>query len=148
MHITDTVFYKMTQISRYAKILGKKILEKHLTGVTVEEYAALSLVSCKPNLCQAEIANHLVLEKGRVCKLVESLEVKGFIERVANVRNKKLVKVLNITEAGKEILNKNASYAKDLTKLIQSNLTDEEINVLDEKLNILLASIIKLVEKN
>lgn len=148
MHITDTVFYKMTQISRYSRIAGKKILEKCLTGVTVEEYAALSLISSTPNLCQAEIANHLVLEKGRVAKLVESLEIKNFIERVASVKNKKLVKVLNITKMGEEILAKNASYAEDLMKLIHSNLTEEEVNILNEKLDILLKSVIDLAERN
>ncbi|MBQ3101781.1 MarR family transcriptional regulator [bacterium] len=148
MHITDTVFYKMTQISRYSRIVGKKILEKYLTGVTVEEYAALSLISSNPNLCQAEIANHLVLEKGRVAKLVESLEIKGFVERAASVKNKKLVKVLNITKAGEEILAKNASYGEDLMQLIQSNLTKDEIDILNEKLDILLKSVMDLAERN
>ena len=148
MNITDTAFYKMTQISRYSRIVGKKILEKCLTGVSVEEYAALSLISSNQNLCQAEIANHMVLEKGRVAKLVESLEIKGFVERVASVKNKKLVKVLNITKTGEEILAKNASYAQDLMELIQSNLTQEEIVILNNKLDILLKSVIDLAERN
>ncbi len=148
MHITDTAFYKMTQISRYSRIVGKKILEKYLTGVTIEEYAALSLISSTPNMHQAEIANHLVLEKGRVAKLVESLEIKGFIERTASVRNKKLVKVLNITKAGEEILSKNASYAIDLMALMNSKLTQDEINILNEKLDILLKSVMDLAEKD
>lgn len=148
MHITDTAFYKMTQISRYARIVGKKILEKYLTGVSVEEFAALSLISSSPNMCQADIANHLVFEKGRVCKLVESLEIKGFVERTASVRNKKLVKVLNITKAGEEILSKNASYAMDLMKLVHSNLTQEEIEILNEKLDILLKGVMDLAERD
>ncbi len=148
MHIIDTVFYKMTQISRYSRIVGKKILEKYLTGVTVEEYAALSLIFSKPNLCQAEIANHLVLEKGRVSKLVESLELKGFVERTASVKNKKLLKVLNITKTGEEILEKNASYAEDLMKLVYSNLSADEIKLLNDKLDILLKSVMELAEKN
>lgn len=148
MHITDTAFYKMTQISRYSRIVGKKILEKCLTGVSIEEFAALSLIASTPNLCQADIANHLVLEKGRVCKLVESLEIKGFLERTASVRNKKLVKVLNITKSGEEILTKNASYAIDLMNLMNSKLTQDEINILNEKLDILLESVMELAEKN
>lgn len=147
-HLTGTMYYTMVQITRHIKLIGKKNLEKDLTGLTFEEYSILDFIYCTPGLCQSDLASFLVIEKGRICKLVESLEMKGFIKRKAGIRNKKLIKILKITESGKKILAKNQVLALNLMHLLHSKFPENEITALDKNLKILLKSIIEFSENN
>lgn len=101
-HFTDTIFYQIELTAKYCKLLGQQVFEQYNTGVTVEEFAVLDTVLCNGELCQRDIAKLILKDRANTGKLLDILESKGLILRKLSMKNNRPVKLIEITETGKE----------------------------------------------
>ena len=146
-HFTDTLFYQIGLTAKYCKRLGQQAFESYETGISVEEYAVLDTVISGGELCQRDIAKLILKDRANTGKLLDALENKGLITRTLSVKNNRPVKLIKITDAGKEkveiavkkirphytrikerIANSDLAKVKDLLKELRQML-NETINI-------------------
>ncbi|MCR4880623.1 MAG: MarR family transcriptional regulator [bacterium] len=101
-HFTDSIFYSIEQIARYIEINGKEFFAKLTTEITPEEYRTIDVIMCNPDICQRDLAKLILRDRVRTGRILDSLEGKGLIHRFSDVRNKRLVKKMSLTELGQK----------------------------------------------
>ena len=109
-HFTDTIFYQIELTARYSKMLGAQLFGKLGIGLTPEEFATLDVIIAYQELCQRDIAKLILKDRANTGKLLDSLELKGLIQRELTSKNNRPVKIVRITEEGRNTYN--TTYAK------------------------------------
>ena len=101
-HFTDTIFYQIELTAKYCKLLGQQVFEQYQTGISVEEFAVLDTILCNGELCQRDVAKLILKDRANTGKLLDALENKGLVTRKLSMKNNRPVKLIELTEAGKE----------------------------------------------
>lgn len=102
-HFTSTIFYQIELTAKYCKLLGSQVFEKYNAGVTCEEYSVLDVLANNPNLCQRDLAKLILKDRANTGKLLDALEKRGLVKRELSIKNNRPVKIVSITEKGKEV---------------------------------------------
>lgn len=129
-HYIDTAIYSVDVIIRTLKIELKKQIDKLGMGITGEQFVVLDTIRCYENIYQQKLSEILMKDKSNTTRIIKVLEEKELITRVAGNANNRLVYKLNITEKGKELVDKNMPTIKNIITKIFANITDEEIDIL------------------
>ena len=101
-HFTETIFYQIELTAKYCKLLCSQVFEKFNAGITCEEYSVLDVLLSSPELCQRDLAKLILKDRANTGKLLDTLEKKGFVKRKLSIKTNRPVKIVEITEAGKE----------------------------------------------
>ena len=101
-HFTDSIFYSIEQIARYIEINGKDFFAMLTTEITPEEFRTLDVIMCNPDICQRDLAKLILRDRVRTGRILDTLESKGFILRYSDMKNKRLVKKMTLTEYGEK----------------------------------------------
>lgn len=122
IHYTDTIHYELEQTAKLMRKLSMQILNKLEINISVDECAALDIISCNENICQRDLAKKILKDRANTGRILNSLEEKGFIKRSVDTKNNRLVKKIEITKIGKsnlnEITNKIRSYIEGVSTAI------------------------------
>lgn len=126
-HFTDTIFYQIELTAKYCKLLGQQVFEKYNTGISVEEFAVLDTIKCSGELCQRDIAKLILKDRANTGKLLDTLENKGLLTRKLSMKNNRPVKLIELTEEGKEKVEEAVNkirphYAQVKEKIANSDL--------------------------
>ena len=133
-HFTDTIFYQIELTSRYTKMLGTQLFGKLGVGLTPEEFSTLDTVSSQEELCQRDLAKLILKDRANTGKLLDSLESKGYIERELAVKNNRPVKIIKITDAGKDVYKKTYEKLKPHHKLVEERIANTDLERVGELL--------------
>ena len=140
-HYTDTLFYQIELTAKYCKLLGQQVFEKYNTGITVEEFAVLDTVLCNGELCQRDVAKLILKDRANTGKLLDTLEKKGLIIRKLSTKNNRPVKLINLTEAGKEkieyAIDRIRPHYKKVKEIIDNSALAKVTDLLKELRNML-----------
>ena len=141
-HFTDTIFYQVDLTARYTRMLGAQLFGRLGLGVTPEEFSALDCIIANKELCQRVLAKLILKDRANTGKLLDSLEQKCFIKRELSVKNNRPVKIVSITDLGKE------TYASIYNKLEPHHkIVEEKIANTDlEKIGELLKELREILE--
>lgn len=101
-HFTNTIFYQIELTAKYCKLMGSQVFEKYNAGISCEEYMILDTLTFSEKLCQRDLAKMILKDRANTGKLLDSLEKKGFVSRKLSIKNNRPVKIIEITEAGRE----------------------------------------------
>ncbi|MCQ2957814.1 MAG: MarR family transcriptional regulator [Candidatus Gastranaerophilales bacterium] len=112
-HFTDSIFYSIEQIARYLEINGKEFFSAITDIITPEEFRTLDVMSCNPEICQRDLAKLILRDRVRTKRILDSLEKKGIIEFYSDLKNRRLVKKMKITENGKIIFEQTSKKIKE-----------------------------------
>lgn len=94
----------------------------------VGHHAFVLTVCRNPGSSQEKLARELCLNKSTVARALNRLEEKGFINREANVENKREILVFP-TEKMLEILPEVRAIADEWNELLVSEISEEELSV-------------------
>lgn len=83
-------------------MLGAQVFEEYKTDITIEEYSVLDTLLAHDELCQRDLAKLILKDRANTGKLLDNLEKRGFITRKLAVKNNRPVKLIEITEVGRE----------------------------------------------
>ena len=119
-HFTDTIFYQIELTARYTKMLGMQLFGKLGVGLTIEEFAALDTIMAKEELCQRDLAKLILKDRANTGKLLDALEAKGLVTRTLASKNNRPVKIVSVTELGKN------TYKEIYSKLAPHHRVVEE----------------------
>ena len=120
-----------------AAALGARMANDALAplGLKVRSYSVLSLATEAQAPSQRELAEFLQLDPSQIVSLVDGLERRGWVTRVADPSDRR-IKVIVATEAGAEV----CEQASRLTRLTE----DASVRMLDEHER---ASLVELLRK-
>lgn len=99
-HFTDSIFYQIELTAKYCKLLGQQVFEKCKVDITLDEFTALDVLYCNPEICQRDLAKLILKDRANTGKLIDSLNKKGFVTRHLSIKNNRPVKIAKITPEG------------------------------------------------
>ncbi len=132
----DGVPFNIEKTARANFLLGKGCY-KNIDEPILElgEYIMLSYVISNPELSQSDIAKLLYKGKAHVGKILNEMETKGYIKRVAVSDNNMLKKLTKITPKGQDIYDKTHKEFSKIIDKVLGNFSDEEIEIFGKLLN-------------
>ena len=95
-------------------------------GITAEQFLVLDTIDSGNNICQQDVADLLGKDKSNIKRIVEILEKKGLITRVAGKKNNRLVNYLVITDNGKRLIKENIDKVKKFMEKVFSVISEDE----------------------
>jgi DNA-binding MarR family transcriptional regulator len=133
-HFTDTIFYQIELTARYTKMLGMQLFGKLGVGLTIEEFAALDTISANEELCQRDLAKLILKDRANTGKLLDSLEAKELIKRELTIKNNRPVKIVSVTQKGKDTYNEIYSRLEPHHKIIKEKIANTDLERVGELL--------------
>ena len=116
---------KMIKIQRKHRALINS--EVSVFGIHTTHHRALMYIARKGSLLsQKELALHLEITQAAVTKILQKLELDGFIERKLGSDNR--FNEIMITESGQKIVEESNMIFSDIDETIFRGFSDEEMN--------------------
>ena len=116
---------KMIKIQRKHRALINS--EVSVFGIHTTHHRALMYIARKGSLLsQKELALHLEITQAAVTKILQKLELDGFIERKLGSDNR--FNEIMITESGQKIVEESKMIFSDIDETIFRGFSDEEMN--------------------
>ena len=84
---TDSLAYEIKLTEKYSKMLALQLFAKLEAPMSPEGFLVMDVVSCNPEICQRDLARIIIKDRAKTGRLFESLEKKGLIKRVVDVKN-------------------------------------------------------------
>lgn len=143
---SQSIYYNVRLTARYCKAFIVQALEKMNVDITMDEVFTLDILRCDGPMCQRDLAKQLFKDRSNTGKIAQALQEKGLISINAMQRNNRLVKLLSLTDKGKNFLEnlseKSAYYLNIVTKII----SEEEYETLQSILNKIRTNLSSIVE--
>lgn len=95
-------------------------------GITAEQFLVLDTIDSGNSICQQDVADLLGKDKSNIKRIVEILEQKELITRVAGKKNNRLVNYLVITDNGKRLIKENIDKVKKFMEKVFSVISEDE----------------------
>lgn len=145
---TQSVFYKISQLSIYIEKLAQNFFEIRNVDITHDEFCALNCILNYPNICQRDIAKLLLRDRVRTGRILNSLEDKGYIKRTNNTKNNRLVRLVSITKKGEDFYKKQFYIMNKVMEKLLEKFPEEKMIELKGSLEKLENSMAEIVEFN
>jgi len=125
--IGETLLCNLERTARIARISAFRYFEENKNiDVTFNEYLILEALFSKPKIHQRDLAKLLCKGTANLSRDLEKLEKLGFIQRTLDIRDKRIVKTLELTPLGEEIYNGVNSQTYGHIMEIENIFTPEE----------------------
>ncbi len=126
--LEQNLSYQIDYTANFNKSFRREHQAKFISNeLTADELAILFIIKFEPNVTQSEIAKFLFKGKAHIGKILNDMESRGLIKRIADTHNNIIVKRNEITEKGRKILNKGLEEAPKVQATMQAAFTPEEI---------------------
>ena len=116
--IPISVLFKI--ITRHQDIYAKHILKD--TNITHSQVSILMNLLKKDDICQDELSQPLILDKGAVARTLQKLEDEGYITRMQDVENRRRNKI-SLTDKGRDIVIQIQESVKEREEAIINNMS-------------------------
>ncbi len=123
---TESLFYQIELTSKYFKYLINQVFEKLDIKISPDNFAVLDILIQAPDICQRDLAKILLKDRANTGKIVNSLEEKGLVKRFIDIKGKRLVKKLRITDEGHKCVKEISEKTKYIAKLFDKQVMHEE----------------------
>ena len=125
-HYIDCFAYELELTSRTCHEAFKSWFEENTSNMlNIDEFTIMDTLDCNKNLSQIELAKTILKGKAHTGKFLDALEGKGYITRIYDTKNSRMVKIPVMTELGKEVYQKMRHELKDLQTLVGQTISKE-----------------------
>lgn len=97
-------------------------------GVTRVQWIALYFLGLQNQISQIELAQKMDIKASSVARLIDRMERDGYVHRVKSIEDRR-VYYLKITEKGTKLRESLLPEGEKMSRLISTNISDEEIIV-------------------
>lgn len=126
-HFIDSLGYEIELTSRICHELFKRWFEKNTDLLTIDEFIILDTIDCEHKLSQIELAHMTLKGKAHTGKFLDTLEEKGFITRLYDTKNSRMVKIPIMTKFGKQIYDEIRLKLEESTNKIYEFINENEM---------------------
>lgn len=146
LHYTDTIQYELEQTAKLMRKLALQLFEKLNIELSVDECAALDILSCNPNICQRDLSKLILKDRANTGRIISTLEEKSLIERTIDLKNNRLVKKLAISKKGKALLQDITLKIKSYMENVTTTISHDEIKKVRDILKVFRLNMEQIVE--
>ncbi len=100
-------------------------------NITTEQWSVLAKLHQEDGICQKDIANSLEKDKPTTTRILDLLEKKNFIIRIADDKDRRKFRVY-LTQDGKDTANKLIPIAKAFQERLKANISEHEMELFTE----------------
>lgn len=104
LHYTESLYYDIEKTARVMKLLALQLFNKLKFTIHIDEFYSLDVISMHNGICQRDLAKYILKDRANTGRILNSLEEKGLIIRNNDTKNNRLVRKIEITELGKDVL--------------------------------------------
>ena len=101
----ESIWFQIRLTSRYLTLMGNQAFEKLNFSISFDDYILLDIIANNEDICPRDLARMLLRDRSNIGKIVSGLEDKKLIKIKADIRNKRSIKKLRITDKGIKLCN-------------------------------------------
>lgn len=121
--------YQIDYTANFNKSFRREYQNQYVsTEISADEMAIFYCIYCKPDMSQSEMAKFLFKGKAHVGKILNDMEERGLIKRIADTRDNIIIKRNEITEKGQVFLEKGYNETYRVKNAMREEFSQEEIN--------------------
>lgn len=91
-------------------------MQKIGASLSLDEIVTLDTLATNGEMCQRDLAKLILKDRPSTGRILNSLEEKGFVDRIADTKNNRLIRKIILTDSGKSTL---SSITKELKTYLQ-----------------------------
>ena len=125
--LSDTILCNLEQTARIARVHAFRYFEETQDiDVSFNEYLIIETLFLNPKIHQRDLAKFLYKDTANLSRDLEKLEAKDIIKRTIDIKDKRIVKILELTKDGLQIYSKVSNKALEHIKEIENVFNQEE----------------------
>lgn len=130
-----SLLYTLVTTAKITQLFAVRFFNQHKTAdITFNQFEILSALNEK-EYYQRDLAKFLFKSNANLSKDLDVLEEKELIIRQTSTKNKRMVKVLTLTDAGKNVIKKIDRIAENYINEVENIYTKEEFREFEKYLN-------------
>lgn len=127
IELENNIPYQIDYTSNFNKSFRREFQLKYIQeNVTPDEFAILYIIHYIPDISQSELAKLLFKGKAHVGKILNDMESRGIIKRIADTRENLIIKRNEITPKGQEIFEKGHSEFEKIKEIMGREFPEED----------------------
>lgn len=131
MKLENHLPYQIDYTSNFNRSFRREFQIKYISPeITPDEFAILFALNFEPDISQTELAKLLFKGKAHVGKILNDMESRGLIKRIADTRDNIIIKRNQITQKGLGIFEKGYKEMGKIKNVMQTEFSQEEIDQL------------------
>lgn len=124
----NSLFYDLDQASRICRLFGEQNFKNSgCKNLDFDEFLILDYVTTNPECCQIDITKAILKGKSHISKILNQLEKKGYIKRITDKKNNRVIKKIKITDRGYEIFKATEHEMQKILTVIEKTLDKQEV---------------------
>ena len=132
---SKTLIHHLDHTAKIARILGVRYFDEHKEyDITYNNFLIIEIIYSNPNIHQRDLSKLILMGTSNLSRELERLENKKLITRTLTEKDKKRVKLLNLTPLGKEVYKKIESAWESYITNLESIYTSQELKTFTELL--------------
>ena len=139
----DTIFFNIEQIAKY---IQEDYLKKYNSEITHDEFRAMGIINCNPDICQRDLAKLILRDSVRTGRILDSLEKKGFVERYQDTKGNRLVRKMKLTKSAEDFYSKTLKEVHKGTIEFLKIFSEKQLDELHNSLKLLHEKLKETVE--
>ena len=125
--IADTLICNIEQVARLGRHSASKFFDKNSNlSVSFNDFLILEALFDNPDIHQRNLAKILVRSVANLSRELDRLEKRGLVERTVDVKDRRTVKTLKLSEAGQQVYQKACETCVKQVENIENVFTQKE----------------------
>ena len=128
--LADTLICNIEQVARLGRHSASKFFDKNSNlSVSFNDFLILEALFDNPDIHQRNLAKILVRSVANLSRELDRLEKQGLIERTVDVKNKRTVKTLKLSEVGCKVYQETCETCVRQVENIENVFTQKEYEI-------------------
>ena len=124
----DNLTFQIDYTANFNKTFRREFQEQIINAnVTTDECSILFAIDYNPDISQSELARLMFKGKAHIGKILNDMEERGLVKRIADTRDNIIIKRNEITQDGMEILKKGYEAIDKVKKAVDNEFSKEDI---------------------
>lgn len=125
--LADTLICNIEQVARLGRHSASKFFDKNSNlSVSFNDFLILEALFDNPDIHQRNLAKILVRSVANLSRELDRLEKRGLVERTVDVKDRRTVKTLKLSEAGQQVYQKACKTCVRQVENIENMFTQKE----------------------
>lgn len=143
----DSLYYQIKLTEKCSKILAKQLEEKLDLEITIDELTALGIINLhNGEIHQRDLAQILLKDRANTGRMLNSLETRGYINRIEKTKNKRQAHIITLTEKGSETLTELTNIIIPMFETVHKKMENYDIEYLKKGIEKLRKSMSEIIE--
>ena len=131
--LDSIIFYNIDKAIRTYRNYAQRQLKKSGFAITIDQWLIIKSILENPGITQNEIGDLVFKDNASVTRIIDLLVKSEYIIRNPNPEDRRKTN-LEVTESGKEIINKVQTLVEDNRKTALKNVSEEELEIMNSAL--------------